>query len=288
MTTSATRRPTRGRRRPKPSRSVENALLAELGHGGCVVGMDEVGRGALAGPVSVGVAVVNAGTSRRMPRGLADSKLLTAGAREALVAPVRTWCVAAAVGHAEPAEIDAYGIMAGLRLAGRRALAQVVALGVEPGLVLLDGNHDWLASPVQADLFAAEPPPVHVPGTTTEVAVPPVRTQIKADATCAVVAAASVVAKVERDARMVELDPTYPRYGWAGNKGYSAPEHLAALREHGPCELHRRSWNLPSQGQDPYGAALDEFAGDPDDLAEVAEAQELADAEELPVLLDRA
>ncbi|MFD1719388.1 ribonuclease HII [Georgenia deserti] len=239
---------TRRRKRPKPSRTVETAMLAELAEGSCVAGMDEVGRGALAGPVSVGVAVVDATTSRRMPRGLADSKLLTAQAREALVAPVRAWCVAGGVGHASPAEIDEFGIMAALRLAGRRALAGLAAQGLRPGLVLLDGNHDWLAPPVQTDLFTPEPPEVPVPGTDEIVPVPPVRTQIKADARCAVVAAASVLAKVERDAMMVAHAPNHPQYRWEGNKGYSAPEHLAALREHGPCELHRRSWRLPGQG----------------------------------------
>ncbi|GAA4423379.1 ribonuclease HII [Georgenia halophila] len=260
MTTTAT---TRRRKRPKPSRKVETALLAELGDGACLAGMDEVGRGALAGPVSVGVAVVDAGTSRRMPRGLADSKLLAPQAREDLVGPVRSWCVAGAVGHAEPAEIDDIGIMAALRLAGQRALAELASQGIEPGLVLLDGNHDWLAAPMQGDLFSPEPPVVRVPGTTEQVRIPSVRTQIKADATCAVVAAASVLAKVARDSLMVELDPEHPQFGWCGNKGYASPDHMAALREHGPCLLHRRSWRLPEQGGDPYAVeALDEADGD--------------------------
>lgn len=241
-TTTARARAAAGRR---PSRALEKALLADLDEGMCLAGMDEVGRGALAGPVTVGVAVVDARTSRRMPPGLADSKLLSAAAREALVAPVRSWCATSAVGHAEPAEIDELGIMGALRLAGLRALAELAGQGVRPALVLLDGNHDWLAGPRQADLFAPEPPAVPVPGTTRPVTVPPVRTQVKADAACAVVAAASVLAKVARDARMVRHAEAHPHFGWEGNKGYSAPGHLAALREHGPCTLHRRSWNLP-------------------------------------------
>ncbi|PFG38498.1 RNase HII [Georgenia soli] len=246
--------PARRTRRPKPTRVLETALLAELGDGALVAGMDEVGRGALAGPVSVGVAVVSAATSRRMPRGLADSKLLTPQAREELVAPVRAWSTASAVGHASAAEIDALGIIAALRLAGRRALAELAGVGVVPGLIILDGVHDWLGEPAQGELFAPEPPAVLVPGTGEEVFTPPVRTQVKGDARCAVVAAASVLAKVARDSLMVELHDSHPQYHWAGNKGYSSPEHVAALAEQGPCELHRRSWRLPGVGGAGVGA----------------------------------
>ncbi|GAA4286718.1 ribonuclease HII [Georgenia daeguensis] len=245
MTATAAARRTR---RPKPTRVLENAILAELGDGALVAGMDEVGRGALAGPVSVGVAVVSAATSRRMPPGLADSKLLTAQAREDLVAPVRAWCTASAVGHASAAEIDELGIIAALRLAGRRALAELAGAGVVPGMVILDGVHDWLAEPAQLELFAPRPPAVLVPGSEEELRTPPVRTQVKGDARCAVVAAASVLAKVARDAIMVGMHEEHPRYHWAGNKGYSSPEHVTALSEHGPCELHRRSWRLPGVG----------------------------------------
>ncbi|ROR73992.1 ribonuclease HII [Bogoriella caseilytica] len=237
MTAAATRRPAR----PRPSRVLETSLLSELGQGGLLAGMDEVGRGALAGPVSVGAAVVCASTSRIMPRGLADSKLLTASAREELVAPVRAWCVASAVGHASPAEIDTFGIIAALRLAGLRALQNLAEQGVTPHIVLLDGLHDWLSGPLQTDLLAPDLPVV---GDGLDPA-PAVRTQVKADTSCAVVAAASVLAKVERDRLMVELDQEQPHYGWAGNKGYSAPGHLLALRERGPCAHHRRSWRLP-------------------------------------------
>ncbi|MPV87122.1 ribonuclease HII [Georgenia ruanii] len=211
--------------------------------------MDEVGRGALAGPVTVGVAVVGAATSRRLPHGLADSKLLTAHAREDLVEPIRRWCAGSAVGHASAAEIDELGIIAALRLAGRRALAELAGAGLAPAVVVLDGVHNWLSAPEQGDLFAPEPPEVLVPGVGLPVATPPVRTQVKADMTCAVVAAASVLAKVERDRIMVGLDGDFPAYRWASNKGYSAPEHVAALHKHGACELHRRSWHLPGLGE---------------------------------------
>ncbi|MHB1064852.1 MAG: ribonuclease HII [Georgenia sp.] len=231
--------------RPVPTRALETELLAGLRPGSYVAGMDEVGRGSLAGPVSVGVAVVGTGTPDGLPPGLADSKLLLPRAREELVSPVLAWCEGVAVGHAGPDEIDAFGIIAALRLAGHRALAELAVMGLVPGIVILDGVHDWLHAPDQQDLFAAELPDVLVPGTGTPMPTPPVRTQVKGDATCAVVAAASVVAKVTRDALMVEADTEHPAYGWGANKGYSSPEHIAALAEHGPCPLHRRSWNLP-------------------------------------------
>lgn len=201
--------------------------------------MDEVGRGALAGPVSVGVCLVDE-TTGRLPRGLRDSKLLAPAAREALCEPVRRWSVGSAVGHAEAEEIDSIGIIAALRLAGNRALATLAAAGLVPDVVILDGVHDWLTPP--EDLFADLGGGFAAP--------PPVRTQVKGDLRCAVVAGASVLAKCERDAIMVGLSARHPEYGWDGNKGYSAPGHLAALRELGPTELHRRSWRLPTDLED--------------------------------------
>ncbi|WP_241681432.1 ribonuclease HII [Pseudactinotalea terrae] len=213
-----------------PSRRLERELLAS-GHR-FVAGMDEVGRGALAGPVSVGVVVVDE-TTGRTPARLRDSKLLRPAARERLCGPIRRWAVASAVGHSSPEEIDRYGIIAALRMAGTRALTAVSAAGVLPDVVVLDGNHDWLTHPPHLP-----PLPVLAPSL-------PVITRIKGDLTVTAIAAASVLAKTERDAMMIELDQQQPAYGWAGNKGYSAPEHAAALRELGPCELHRRSWSLP-------------------------------------------
>jgi ribonuclease HII len=232
-----------------PSLREERRLL-RAGHG-LVAGMDEVGRGALAGPVTVGVVVVDLDV-RSAPSGVRDSKLLTPGAREALVPRVRRWARAWAVGHAEPDEIDAHGIIAALRLAGRRALAQ---LPVTPACVLLDGNYDWLTGrapapsglPPDDGLFpAAEVQPARVPAPEVPLDVDPVvHTMIKADLRCAAVAAASVLAKVERDGIMVERARQFPGYGWEGNKGYSAPEHGEALRALGACVQHRRSWSLP-------------------------------------------
>ena len=131
------------------SRDLEVSLARRWG---IVAGMDEVGRGALAGPVAVGVALIGVDAAP-VPEGLTDSKALTARRREALVGPVRDWALACAVGYASPQEIDDWGIIAALRLAGRRALAEVASHGLVPGGVLLDGSHNWLSAP--DDLFGA-------------------------------------------------------------------------------------------------------------------------------------
>lgn len=222
-----------------PTRHLERALLAQ-GHG-LIAGMDEVGRGALAGPVSVGVVVIDAGTGR-MPAGLRDSKLLRPEARERLRAPITRWSVACAVGHAGPEEIDRVGIIGALRLAGQRGLQAVREARAWPQAVLLDGSHDWLTEP-------------RPPGAPEPDDAPLVRTQVKADMRCAVVAAASVLAKCERDAMMVLRSSEYPDYEWHQNKGYSAPAHLSALRRVGPSPWHRRSWALPTP-QDGYTEPL--------------------------------
>ncbi len=238
-----------------PSLRTERALLRQGMT--LVAGMDEVGRGALAGPVSVGVVIVGEAT-RPAPAGLRDSKLLTPAAREHLVEPVRRWCLAYGVGHAEAAEIDAFGSMTGLRLAGRRALA---AAGQVPDIVVLDGSHDWLTDPARAGLFAevAAPDPGDL-----AAPVPPVMTVVKGDRSCSSVAAASVLAKVERDAIMTRRHEEFPAYGWAVNKGYAAPSHRAALAARGACREHRRSWNLgggSSAGPEQEGAAVGRSAG---------------------------
>ncbi len=219
----------------RPSLRVERALQRD-GHR-LLAGMDEVGRGALAGPVSVGVVVIDE-ASRSAPRGVKDSKLLTPANRERLVPRIERWARAYAVGHASAGEIDAVGIIAALRLAGGRALAGIADAGIVPDLVILDGNHDWLTAPTEVGLLAFAG---GHPGAST----PPVATRIKADLTCSSVAAASVLAKVTRDRMMVALAIEHPAYGWEVNKGYGAPEHLAALRVQGPCVHHRRSWRLP-------------------------------------------
>ncbi|MEI2779189.1 MAG: ribonuclease HII [Tetrasphaera sp.] len=215
----------------KPSLRVERALQRDGFP--VLAGMDEVGRGALAGPVSVGVVVIDP-TCRSAPTGVKDSKLLAPAARARLVPRIQRWSLAYAVGHAWPAEIDAIGIIAALRLAGRRALAQ---LPLTPDLVILDGNHDWLTDPMEVGLLAL----------TRVTSSPAVTTMIKADRKCSSVASASVLAKVTRDRLMVGYADVHAAYGWADNKGYAAPEHLAALGAHGPCPMHRRSWQLPGR-----------------------------------------
>lgn len=203
-----------------------------------VAGCDEVGRGALAGPVSVGVVVINAATANDLP-GVKDSKLLREPVRQALVPAIEEWALAHAVGHAEAAEIDAVGLMAALRLAGTRALAQVAA-ELLPGFVILDGNQDWLSVPIQPELrFGVEVADAEIPGVPMTV-----QTRIKADMTCLSVAAASVLAKVERDSIMIEHAASYPEFGWEHNKGYATAAHRSAIAVHGPNDFHRKSWRL--------------------------------------------
>lgn len=222
-----------------PTLRLERSLFRE-GHL-LVAGIDEVGRGALAGPVTVGVVLIDA-TVRSATPGLRDSKLLSAKAREALIPKLRRWPLAWAVGHAEPAEIDEVGIVSALRLAATRALAQLPA---RPDVAILDGNHNYLrprapGGAEQLGLFeAAQAEPVNLPTT--------VCTRIKADMSCSTVAAASVFAKVTRDDLMVTRAAASPAYQWEINKGYASPEHMTALREHGPCGQHRQSWALPTR-----------------------------------------
>lgn len=220
----------------RPHLRLERALLRDGAR--LVVGMDEVGRGALAGPVSVGAVALDLQTPTG-PRGVADSKLLTAAARTALLPALGRWGRSRAVGHASPAEIDERGIVGALRLAGLRALAAIESEVGEIDVVILDGTHDWLTAP--AELFALledDAPPI-------AQGAPHVMTKARADRSCASVAAASVLAKCERDAQMTALHDAHPDYCWADNKGYGAPEHLAALSRLGPSPHHRVSWRLP-------------------------------------------
>ncbi|VTR77075.1 ribonuclease HII [Cellulomonas hominis] len=232
--------------RPVPHLRHERGLLRDGAL--LVAGMDEVGRGSLAGPVSVGVVVIDART-RSCPRGVADSKLLTPAARAALVPALSRWGVARAVGHASAEEIDAVGIIAALRLAGRRALAAAAEVAGPVDAVVLDGSHDWLSQPAQGELFEAEPDPA-----LALAGEPRVHLRVKADRSCATVAAASVLAKCERDGLMVDLAAQHPEYRWDSNKGYASDEHVAALRTLGPSPWHRRSWRLPLGAEPAVGA----------------------------------
>lgn len=209
-----------------PGLAVERALLAEGAT--VVIGCDEVGRGAIAGPVGVGVAVLDP-ERRRIPVGLRDSKLLPEPQRVALAPRVRAWSAASAVGLASNDEVDDRGLSVALGLAGARAVDGLVAAGVglAGAVVLLDGNWDWLT------------PGLIVAGATV---LPAVVTRIKADRDCAAVSAASVLAKVHRDDLMIDRHDAHPMYGWRSNKGYASRAHYAAIDIHGPCDWHRRTW----------------------------------------------
>ncbi|GAA2004699.1 ribonuclease HII [Nocardiopsis rhodophaea] len=191
------------------------ALERELAGEGAtrVAGIDEVGRGAWAGPVVVCAAVTDGSPP---PEGLTDSKKLTPKRRTAMAELLRPWVVDHAFGAAEPAEIDEVGMTEALRRCAARALE---GLRDRPDVVILDGRHDYLGAPW------------------------PVRTQVQADLSSVTVAAASVLAKVHRDTYMAGLDADYPGYGFATAAGYPSPVHRAALAEHGPTPYHRMSWS---------------------------------------------
>jgi ribonuclease HII len=174
-----------------------------------VVGVDEVGRGAWAGPLSVGVAVVP--RDRRVYK-IRDSKLLTEVEREALFDRVSSWCRAWAVGHATAAECDELGMSEAQRLAARRAMG---ALGIAPDHILVDGNWDFVGG---------------------------ARKIVRGDRTSLSIASASILAKVTRDRIMREIAEDFPGYNFEANKGYPCPIHKAALQAMGPSSIHRRSW----------------------------------------------
>ncbi len=175
-----------------------------------ICGIDEAGRGPWAGPVVAAAVILPA---RGRPKGLADSKQLSAEARDELAVAIRA-CAEVGVGLASPAEIDALNILQATHLAMRRAFA---ALSRAPVAALIDGN----GAP---DLPC------------------PMETIIGGDAHVACISAASIIAKVERDKIMAELSATYPGYLFSKHKGYGTPEHQAALAELGPCAIHRMSF----------------------------------------------
>lgn len=206
-----------------PRLTLERRLLREHA---LVIACDEVGRGALAGPVAVGAAVIDAPRARkRVPEGLRDSKLVAEHHRPAVADRAARWVSASAVGWAESTEIDDVGIMLALGRAALRAIAGLRAFGVVPdeAIVILDGNYDYISPAGGAFL---------------------VRPVIKADRDCASAAAASVIAKVARDDVMTRLHDDHPVYQWARNKGYASPEHRAAIRSHGLSAHHRASWAI--------------------------------------------
>jgi ribonuclease HII len=180
-----------------------------------VAGVDEVGRGAWAGPVVVCAVVAGPGFPDP-PDGLTDSKRLTPRRRAELAAELPGWAAAYAIGEASHEEIDAAGMTAALRRAAVSALGQ---LAERPDAVLLDGSHDYIGRPW------------------------PVRCAVKADLRSASVAAASVIAKVYRDRLMAEHGQAHAEFAFAENAGYPSPAHQRALADLGPTPYHRLSWS---------------------------------------------
>lgn len=213
-----------------PNNKLELALVA-AGHR-FVLGVDEVGRGAIAGPVSVGIAVLDfdlveqGWDASAWPSKLRDSKLISAGVRENLAPQVAEWLTGYSIGSASAQEIDQLGIVQSLALAGRRAFSGldenlIREIWASKSIAILDGSHNWLLGQL---------------GSVSVI------TQTKADRDCAVVAAASVLAKVNRDAQMRALATIEPSFGWDANKGYASSGHIDALRQLGPNAEHRKTW----------------------------------------------
>ncbi len=226
-----------GTRRPRRPKSPNDRLERSLVTDGfpLVAGLDEVGRGAWAGPVSVGVVVHSFAT--RPPAGIRDSKQLSEPRREELFPRVAEWCTEWAVGHASAQECDAQGMTRALRLAAHRALAE---LSAPPAVVLVDGSFDFVTDPdpdpdTDPDTGAPEGP---------AAGTPTVRTVVKGDATCLSVAAASIMAKVTRDRMMRSWSESFPPFDFDRNKGYPSPSHRTALSGFGLTSIHRRSWSF--------------------------------------------
>lgn len=207
---------------------------ALIGRGEVVVGIDEVGRGALAGPVLVGAVAIRECVDP--PEGLDDSKRLTPAQRESLVEPIGGWAAEWALGEVSASEIDEWGMRLALAVGATRAIA---ALRCAPTHALIDGPLNLLsAAPEYRGCAVTTLPPLSFESL-------PVTTIVDGDQRSAVIAAASVLAKVARDSMMVDLNVGHAHYGWERNKGYGVPEHLEAIRRFGVSVHHRRSWNLP-------------------------------------------
>lgn len=210
-----------GGRRKGPTLAVEKELWDQGDE--FVVGVDEVGRGAWAGSLTIGAVVL---PRDRRVYGVRDSKQLTELRREQLFDRVGEWCVAWSVGHASHEECDNLGMSDAQRLAARRAID---GLGVVPDRVLVDGRWDFVGG-----------------GRTRMI--------VKGDATCLSIAAASILAKVTRDRIMRAGAEAYPGFDFDRNKGYPCPRHRMALKGYGPTAIHRRSWVF--MDHIPWGARL--------------------------------
>ena len=220
-----------------PTLNLENELWAKGAR--FVIGMDEVGRGAIAGPVAVGVAVIDRSSEnvkQPWPAQLCDSKLISEKVRNEIVGPVSDWVTSSAVGMVPASEIDSDGIVRALAKAGSTALAKVLAddrlrsdIANDGAIIILDGSHNWLG---------------------LEASGIPVMVRTKADRDCVSVAAASVIAKVDRDNLMIRLAETIDGYGLAGHKGYASAAHIRAIQEMGPSSEHRITWLTKILGGD--------------------------------------
>lgn len=212
-----------------PSLNLERELWSKGAR--FIIGMDEVGRGAIAGPVAVGVALLDSRDSRvetAWPSNLKDSKLLSEKARNEILAPVQDWVSGYAVGMASANEIDAKGIVHALALSAGRALDSLLedaslrqSIARDGAIIILDGSHNWLGAKASGI---------------------PVIVRTKADRDCVSVAAASVISKVQRDNLMIELAATHAEFGFDGHKGYASESHIQAIRTVGPSSEHRHTW----------------------------------------------
>ena len=212
----------------KPSPTIEfERSIADRRY---LIGIDEVGRGAIAGPVAVGAFVVDISqlSESAIPAKLKDSKLMTEKARNEVFLELETRTPGYAVGYVDAKAIDEQGIVWSLANAAVGALQKLseideikTAIAENEVQILLDGTHNWLESVVSRIPITVRP---------------------KADRDCYSVSAAAVLAKVSRDRLMVELSQSFPEFGLDGHKGYASASHIAAIREHGPSEIHRVSW----------------------------------------------
>ncbi len=189
---------------------------------GCrtVAGIDEVGRGAWAGPLTVAVAVVTRERLARFPAGVRDSKLLSPRRREQLFGPLCEQVLCHAIGHASAEECDRLGMVAAQRLAASRAFE---GLDVVPDGLIVDGPRDFTGRPGAVSI-------------------------VRADRLCVVVAAASILAKVTRDRLMTAAAETHPGYGFERNKGYASVEHRLAVARLGTTSIHRMTWSVAAVG----------------------------------------
>ncbi len=196
-----------------PTLDHEKSLWAEGKE--VILGIDEVGKGAWAGPLTIGVAVLP--KDKRLYR-IRDSKLLKEHERELLYERITEWCFAWGIGQASNKECDKYGMSEAQKIATRRAIDR---LPIKPDHALIDGKWDFVGDVIGRNN---------------------VTTVVKGDSKCLSIAAASILAKVTRDRIMRAKDSEFPDYGFSGNKGYPCPKHKNALKKIGPCSLHRTSW----------------------------------------------